>query len=105
MGTTLGVAGIGTGVTFGTAGMWGRAVACGFGVTGMVGATSVGCTGCAGLVGAGCSTDTETGRCLWHGCCSIWNSVGRFDTAFTQVSSHVAVDSTITGAYLVAVLG
>ena len=49
--------------------------------------------------------DTGSGRHLWHGCHSIWKSVSRFDTAFMQVSTHAAVDSTITGAYPVVSLG
>ena len=59
MGATLGVTGIGMGVTSGTAGMVETAVACGFGVTGMAGVTSVGCVGCAGFVGAGCGIDMQ----------------------------------------------
>ena len=58
MGATLGVTGVGTGVTFVTAGAVGTAVVCGFGVIGVAVATSVHCTGCTGLVGAGCGTKT-----------------------------------------------
>ena len=56
---TLGVMGVGTGVTFGTADVLGTAVVCGFVVTGVAGATGMGCTGCAGLVGAGCGTEIQ----------------------------------------------
>ena len=59
MQTALGVAGVGTGATFGTAGMVGIAVVSGFGVTGIVGATGAGGMGCAGLVGAGCGAETQ----------------------------------------------
>ena len=67
MGATLGVTGVGTGVTSGTAGVVGTVVVCGFGVTGVAGATSVGCTDCAGLVGSGCGTE------MWGlaGACSV----------------------------------
>ena len=57
-GATLGVAGVGAGVTFGTAGLAGTAVVCGFGVASITGTTGTGGTGCAGLVGAGCGMET-----------------------------------------------
>ena len=45
----------------------------------------------------------RSGRSLWCGWCDIWGSVSGFDTAVTEVSSHVAVDHAITGVHLVAV--
>ena len=49
--------------------------------------------------------DVRSGRSLQCGCCGVWNSFSWLDTVFTKVSSHVAVDHTIAGVYLVAVLG
>ena len=48
--------------------------------------------------------DMGSGRSLQCGCCSICNSISRFDTAFTQVSPCAAVISTIAHVYLVAFL-
>ena len=89
-GATLGVAGVGAGVTSGTAGVVGTAVDCGFGVC-----RHGGCDKCGlhWLCRFGwCRLwhgDVGSGRSLQCGCCGIWNSVSRFDTAFMQVSSHV----------------
>ena len=49
--------------------------------------------------------DVASGGSLWCGCWGVWDSDSGLDTAFMQVSSHVAVNSTIAGVYLVAVLG
>ena len=40
---------------------------------------------------------------LWCGSCATWDSVDCFDTAFMKVSSHAAVDHTITDVHLIAV--
>ena len=47
--------------------------------------------------------NVRSGRSLQCGCCGSWGSVSGLDTAFTEVSSHVVVDHTITGVHLVAV--
>ena len=82
-GATLGVIGVGAGVTFGTAGMAGTAVACGFGVTGVAGVTSVGCTSCAGLAGAGCGTETW---CLAGACGVVVVASGTVSAGLTLLS-------------------
>ena len=40
---------------------------------------------------------------LQCGSCATWDSVSCFDTAFMEVSPHVAVCGSIAGAYLIAV--
>ena len=45
----------------------------------------------------------RSGRSLQCGCCDILGSVSGLDTVFTEVSSCVVVDHTITCVHLVAV--
>ena len=40
---------------------------------------------------------------MGSGSCATWDSVSCFDTAFTEVSPHVAVCGTIASVYLIAV--
>ena len=51
-----------------------------------------------------CHRNARYGRSLQCGWCYSWGSVSGFGTAFMEVSSHVAVDHTITGAHLVSCL-
>ena len=51
-----------------------------------------------------CCRNERSDRSLWYGCCDVWGSVSRFDTAFTKVSSRAMVDHIITGVHLIAVL-
>ena len=49
--------------------------------------------------------DMGPGRRLQCGYCGLWDSVSGLYTTLTEVLSCVVVNSTIAGAYLVAVLG
>ena len=82
------------------------AVVCGSGVAGIASAMGEGCTNCAGWVSAGCGMEMQgLVGALQCGCYGVWNSVIGLGTAFTQVLSHVVVNSVIAGVYLVAVFG